>query len=63
MNLLMLLDMQKKSSQKNIKMQKNVASQFYHDYVICKILVLVKITIVLKCFLRNIVDFYFFKNN
>ena len=39
---------------------KNVASQFYHDYMNYKILVLLKITRILKNFLRSIIDFYFF---
>ena len=32
-------------------------------YIIHKILVLLKITRILKHFLRSIIDFYFFKNN
>ena len=39
---------------------KNVARQFYHDYMNYKILVLLKITRILKNFLRSIIDFYFF---
>ena len=38
---------------------KNAASQFYHDYMNYKILVLLKITRILKNFLKSIIDFFF----
>ena len=42
---------------------KNAASQFYHDYMNYKILVLLKITRILKNFLKSIIDFFFFSQH
>ena len=53
----------KKNYEKIIKRHKNIASQFNHNYIIYKILVLIKIIRILKPFLRSITDFYFLKNN
>ena len=42
---------------------KNAASQFYHDYMNYKVLVLLKITRILKNFLKSIIDFFFFSQH
>ena len=53
--------MYKKNYKKVIRRHENAAIQFYHDLLIHKVLVLLKITIILKGFLRSIIDFDFFQ--